>query len=66
MYEVLRVILFEKHRKRAPVRVGPKKANKLKKLLDPLGVPIKIIGDALQPRSAMEAIREGFEFGFSI
>jgi 2,4-dienoyl-CoA reductase-like NADH-dependent reductase (Old Yellow Enzyme family)/thioredoxin reductase len=42
------------------------KANKLKKLLDPLGVPIKIVGDALRPRSAMEAIREGFEFGFSI
>lgn len=42
------------------------KVNELKQLLEPLGVPMKIIGDALQPRSAMEAIREGFEFGFCI
>jgi pyruvate/2-oxoglutarate dehydrogenase complex dihydrolipoamide dehydrogenase (E3) component len=42
------------------------KANELKQLLEPLGVPMKLIGDALQPRSAMEAIREGFEFGFCV
>ena len=40
--------------------------NELKQLLEPLGVPMKLIGDALQPRSAMETIREGFEFGFCV
>jgi 2,4-dienoyl-CoA reductase-like NADH-dependent reductase (Old Yellow Enzyme family)/thioredoxin reductase len=42
------------------------KVIELKQLLEPLGVPMKVIGDALYPRSAMEAIREGFEFGFCI
>lgn len=40
-------------------------SNQWTDLTERLGIPTKVIGDALQPRSALEAIREGFEFGFS-
>ncbi len=30
------------------------------------GVPIYVIGDALKPRNLADAIREGFELGFSL
>ena len=30
------------------------------------GLPIHVIGDALKPRNLADAIREGFELGFSL
>lgn len=40
--------------------------NELLEGLCTLNVPVKVIGDAVKPRSAMEAIREGFEAGYQV
>ena len=40
--------------------------SKLIKTIAPLHIPIHVIGDAVKARSALEAIREGFEVGYSI